>query len=305
VRTGQESWSAAAGSSVAALVFSPDGRLVAAGTYDGAVILKEAETGREVRRLSGPGGTARAVGISSNGVLLAVSGDTTAVLVYEVATGKLVRRLDGHRGSVWALAFAPDGRSLVTGSFDATALVWDLTWREAERRPRGPLTAADLELFWTRLGDAEADGYDAVLALALAPQQAVPFLQQRLGGGGPDARTIARWLADLDDDDFEVREAATRALAAQGRDIETELRKARREAKSPEAQRRLEELLKKLDGGRKAANERLRGLRAVTALELAATPEAREALRRLADRATDEELRRQARGALDRSAKRQ
>jgi hypothetical protein len=206
---------------------------------------------------------------------------------------------------VWTLAFAADGRTLVSGSFDGTALVWDLTGRDLAANRRDPPTPAELEALWMTMGNPRDEGgYNAVLLLAQAPQQSVPFLRTRLGDGGPpDAKALAKWLQDLEHKEFEVREAASRALARQGKAVEKELRAAREETKSFEAQRRLDELLGKLDGQR-PLDERLRGERLVAVLELSATPEARELLSRLAERAASEELRRQARTALDRLARR-
>src|SRR5205823_1538058 len=119
----------------------------------------------------------------------------------------------------WSLAFAPDGRSLVSGSWDATALVWDLTGRDVAQQRREPWTADELAALWTALGNAKSEeGHRAVLALANAPTQAVPFLRTRLTADPPpDVKGIAKWLADLDDEEFEVRERASHALARLGK----------------------------------------------------------------------------------------
>jgi RNA polymerase sigma factor (sigma-70 family) len=300
--TGKETWSAGTEAPTNAVAFSPDGRLVVAGTAAGKLFVWNATTGREVRLPQNMPGRDRAVAISPDARLLAVAGDLNVVLLYELATGQLVRTLTGHDGFVWSLAFAPDGRSLVSGSWDTTALVWDLTGRELATTQRGPLTAAELEARWVVLGKTDAaEAHKAVLSLANAPKQAVPLLRQRLAAEPPtEAKVIARWIAELDNDRFEVREAASRELARLGRSVEAELRRARATAPSPEARLRLDELLGKL-GDR--ADEWLRGQRAVALLELAATAEARELLGQLA-KAAQEELRGQARRALDRLAKR-
>jgi hypothetical protein len=173
---------------------------------------------------------------------------------------------------------------------------------EVAKEQRGPLTAAELEARWAALGGEAAGAYQATLSLALAPRQAVPLLRQRLTGGpAPDAKTVARWLRDLDDEDFDAREAATRELARLGRTVEADLRRARAATPSAEAARRLDALLARL-GDRTA--EELRGQRAVAALELAATAEAAEALGHLSDKGATEEVRRLAAAALRRLAKR-
>jgi RNA polymerase sigma factor (sigma-70 family) len=301
--TGEEKWSAKPGGPVVAVAFAPDGRAVAAGVYGKGVVLWDAATGREVRHLPFGNGAVRAVAISPDSRLLAAGGDTNEVTLYELATGQAVQRLPGHAGFVWSLTFAPDGRSLVTGSWDATALVWDLSGRELAQKQRGPLTDAELTARWDALSRAEsADAYPAVLSLANAPKQSVAYLRARVAADKlPDPKVIARWLADLDDEEFEVRETASRELARLGKAAEAELRRARAAPPSTEVRRRLDELLDKLGAG---AAESVRWQRVVAVLELAGTAEARELLEQLATKAAGEDVRRQAKGALDRLAKR-
>jgi RNA polymerase sigma factor (sigma-70 family) len=297
--TGEEKWSRRAGGSVGAVAFAADGRLVAAGTYTNQIILWAAATGQEERRFDGPGGVVRSLALSPDGTLIAVGGDSDVVTLYETATGQPVRRLSGHVGFVWSLAFAPDGRSLVTGSFDATALVWDLTGRDLAQKP---LTDAELEGRWAALGGDAAAAHQALLALANAPGSAA-FLRGRLGAAAPDPKAVARWLAELDDDEFEVREKASAALASLGKAVEDDLRRARPTAPSVESRARIDRLLAALGEGA-AVDEGLRARRAVAALELAATAEARSALGHLAEKASAEDTRRLAAEALRRLAKR-
>jgi RNA polymerase sigma factor (sigma-70 family) len=301
----KETWSFANLNAIACVSFSPDGKQVAAGTYhDNEVVLLEALTGKEVRRLKHPSSTVRAVAISPDGRLLAASGDTADVILYELDTGLLVQRLAGHAAGVGALAFAPDGRSLVSGSADGTALVWDLTGQEQAKKQPGPLTVAELAAHWALLGDPKsADAHRAVLALANAPKQGAPFLRTRLAESPPpDPKAVAKWLAELDHDEFDKRQTAARELARCGKSVEAELRRARLETPSAEVRRRLDELLEKLAAQK--MDERLRAQRVVAILELIATEEARELLADLAREAGTEDLRRRSESALQRLARR-
>ena len=54
-----------------------------------------------------------------------------------------------------------------------------------------------------------ARAYQALRTLAAAPDQAVPFLAERLLPKKPDPQQVARLLADLDSEDFRVRSQAT------------------------------------------------------------------------------------------------
>ncbi len=313
VLTGKEEWTVPLGDTITAVAVSPDGRRVAAGTWGrentfgvpvSRVTLHEAKTGKQADDLPGPIGTARCVAFSPDGRLLAVSGDEPVVLLYELASRHLVRRLSGHEAPVWSVVFTPDGRSLVSGGVDGTALVWDLSGREYADRDRKPLSNAELLAAYSALGATEGEqGYQKSLLLAHAPE-VVPFLRARLvGNGKPDPKVLARWLADLDDDDFATRERATRELARIGRSIEADLRRARAATASVEVLLRLDALLARLDEGLQG-DDTVRGQRAIAVLELAATPEARALLELLASKGDSDDLRERARGALDRLAKR-
>jgi hypothetical protein len=76
----------------------------------------------------------------------------------------------------------------------------------------------------------------------------VPFLQKHLHPAEVDAARIAKLLTALDGDDFDGREAASRALSKLGDLAEPAVRKALEAKPSLEARRRLEELVNKLDG---------------------------------------------------------
>jgi RNA polymerase sigma factor (sigma-70 family) len=305
--TGKEKWAAENIGTLTSVAFTPDGLQVVTGSWH-EIVLWNAATGQVVYRQArdqARSGAVRAVAISPDGRLLAVSGDEERVVLYELATGQRIHEWTGHAGFVWSLAFAPDGRSLVSGSWDATALVWDLTGRELAKKQREPLTDAELEARWTALNGEKADeAHQAILSLANTPKQATTLLRAHLvGGTAPDAQNIAKWLADLDDDEFAVREKASRALAELGKGVEADLQRARGATRSAEVGRRLDELLDRLGGG-KRTDEKVRMQRGVAVLELAATAATKELLEQLATKAASEELRRQARGALDRLAKR-
>ncbi|HSE16880.1 MAG TPA: caspase family protein [Pyrinomonadaceae bacterium] len=123
------------------MVFSPDGKLLATGTYRSNTIkLWETATNRKLRDLSSSGQTtmalAPALAFSRDNRLVAASGSDNSVTVWDVLSGRELQRLGGNAqasfmgslGGVFFIAFTPDNR-VVTVS-DA-ARVWDLaTGRE-------------------------------------------------------------------------------------------------------------------------------------------------------------------------------
>ncbi len=106
------------------VAFSPDGRLLATGSQDGAVRLWDVATGAEIRRLSGHTAEVNAVAFSPDGSLVAsASGDRTLRL-WDTASGAVRATLRGHTGGVLALAFNDDGTLLASGSVDKDIRLW-------------------------------------------------------------------------------------------------------------------------------------------------------------------------------------
>jgi hypothetical protein len=131
------------------------------------------------------------------------------------------------------------------------------------------------------LADADAaKAYDAVWALAAAPEQAVQLLRKQLSPvPHPDAKLVARLIGDLDSEDFDKREKATEALTKIGETAAPALRQALQGKPELEMRRRLQQLL---DQGRDWTAERLREHRALQALEYIGTAQAKEVLQALA-----------------------
>ena len=145
-------------SGVTSVAFSPDGKLLAAGTKD-AVQLIDVETKTIVREVATKAGQVRAVAFSSDGKVL-VTGSYQNVSVWNAATGELVKSLKGHRGYVTGVAFSPEGTRLATACEDEVARVWKLDGDEvpllfnAHKLPvTGAAWSPDGKLIATSAGD--------------------------------------------------------------------------------------------------------------------------------------------------------
>jgi hypothetical protein len=167
-----------------------------------------------------------------------------------------------------------------------------------------PNVQKELAAWWAHLaGDGAARAQRAVWALADAPKQAVSFLGERLKPiVRPDDKQVRRWIADLDNDDFSTRQAAHVELARLADLIEPIVRQTLQGNRPLETRRRLEQLLEKTRG--LSPPDELRVLRAVQALELIGTSEARTLLHALAKGAAGARLTREAQESLERLAKR-
>jgi DNA-directed RNA polymerase specialized sigma24 family protein len=281
-------------------VTSPDGRFIAECSQERFLGVQELASGREVHGFNNLADGVSTAAFTPDGRMLAWGGwrDPTIHLL-ELATGRQRGTLAGHKGSINSLAFSADGRVLVSGSEDTTAVVWDpLGTRGAAALPPG---AEALETCWADLGSSDAGhAFRALGKLVASPAGAVALLQKRLDPGvAPDGKRLAKLITDLDSDKFETRDAAMKELTQFVELAEPALRAARDKAPSAEARRRLEQLLKKLDG-LGTSDEPLRASRAVEALEYIGTPEARQLLTKLAGGAPETWLTREAKAAAGR-----
>jgi RNA polymerase sigma factor (sigma-70 family) len=272
-----------------ALAFSPDGRTLAAvsvhkqrGNLAPAlpgrdadvrtVTLWEIATGKVRNEIRLPRNSVRSVAFLGNRYLL-LGGADGIIQVRDLALGEWLPVAHGHQGVVAALAVAPDGRSFASGSWDTTALVWR-TEALVGKRPlaAGRPTAREVEGLVEALAGNDASGaYRAAWVLAGAPE-CVPLLKARVRpaqvADGPRLKAL---LADLDSEQFTVREAATAELGRLGGAATPALREVLRGSPSPEVRRRVQGLLTALAPG--GEQERL-SARVVEVLELLGTPEA-------------------------------
>jgi RNA polymerase sigma factor (sigma-70 family) len=296
------------------LVWSPDGRFVAAqGSGSPANVIDrearrdvrvwDARTGKRLAHLTLPNRLGGMHLQFTHGSRSLVTTDLQGVVhLWEIATGKERATLKGHlSGEVGALALSADDRMLVSGGYDSQGFVWDLTghmpdgkWRSV-RHPPDKLRAA-----WEMLGSDDAKAaYAAMWQLVADAEGSTTFLREKLRPvPRPKPGQVAKLIAALDAEDFTARQRATRELETLEESAAAELRQTLKGKPTLEVRRRIEALLARLE--RVPAGEQLQVLRAVEVLEHIGTAEARDVLRRLAEGAPGARVTREAQAARER-----
>ena len=114
--------------SVRAVAYSPDGKLLACACSDSTVRLLDAQTLQVVRCLEGHENQVLALAWAPIGWLLASGASDTTVRLWDAESGDVAGCLEGHGSAVSTLAWSSDGRRLASGSWDLTARLWSISY---------------------------------------------------------------------------------------------------------------------------------------------------------------------------------
>jgi WD40 repeat protein len=286
---------------VRSLAFAGDGKMLAAAEegFVGAVAVWDVRQGKRLRRIAVKQGQLYQIALSSDGKTLAAAGGDAGLGLWETATGLRRRSLAGPLGGFRAVAFSPDGARLAAAAGDTTVLVWDV-----HGRPAPVATVREMEALWDDLAGADGERAFAAVQRLTAADRTVPFLRERLRAHTElTSSYLTRLIEELDHDRYAVRHRATEELARLGDFAEEALRRAAQTRPSPETQRRVELLLRKIACETLSA-EQVQLLRALEVLERVGTAEAVEIVRVQERVAPSGRIREEAQAALQRLARR-
>lgn len=112
---------------VRSVAFSPDGKIIASGSWDKTIKLWNASSGIELKTLEGHPDFVGSVAFSPNGKLLASGSWDTNIKLWDVETGREIKSFYGHNGTVNSVVFSPDGETIISGSSDKSVRIWNIT----------------------------------------------------------------------------------------------------------------------------------------------------------------------------------
>jgi WD40 repeat protein len=230
--------------------------------------------------------------VGAIGAAVSLDGRTIAALTndgtlhfWDSGTGKMLVERKGLAPNSRLASFSPDGKTLATAGTDLGVLLWDVPVLSAEGRLAAKELSAEkaAELWKDVSGEDSSRAWQAILTLAAAPKEAVPFVQKQLKPTAAlDAKQLGKLIADLDAEQFQEREDATEALIRAGPVAEAAVKKALTNKPTAEAKQRLEFIISKMSGNLGPNMEDVRTTRAIEVLEKIGTPEALKVLEEVA-----------------------
>jgi WD40 repeat protein len=279
----------------AAFVFSPDGRTLLS-SFGG---LWETASGRKRSCLQSDRLPRTSTTFAPEGKRLVSVCEDGRIHLWSAATGKELHVFPDTETALIPVRYAPDGKTLLSAK-NTAILIWDMA--NIPARPASEsLPNRSVEDLWNDLAGTDACvAHQAIWALVADPKRSVPFIEKNLRPAPePDRRQLKQWLADLDSDDFAVRQQAARGLEKLEEAAESALQARLQAEPSAEVRRTVERLLARLHEPW-LTGQRLRQVRAVEALEQTGTEGARQLLEALAGGAKEARLTREAKSSLRR-----
>jgi WD40 repeat protein len=110
---------------VMALAYSPDGKKIAAGSFE-SIRIFDVEKRKELRSIRvRSGGYVRSLAFSPDGNLL-IGGHYQGLTIWDAASGERLKRIKGPRSYVTAIDVSPDGNTIATGCLDTKVRLYAL-----------------------------------------------------------------------------------------------------------------------------------------------------------------------------------
>ncbi|MFX1546684.1 MAG: hypothetical protein ACFFCU_10830 [Promethearchaeota archaeon] len=111
---------------VSSLALSPDGSLLASGSWDSTIIIWNITSRQPIRTLNDHEAYIRSVVFLPNGEHLASGGSDSIVRIWDVTNGNFTK-LEGQGGAISSVAISPGGDLVAAGNIEGVIQLWNLT----------------------------------------------------------------------------------------------------------------------------------------------------------------------------------
>ena len=115
---------------VRSVAISPDGQIIASGSWDNTIKLWHLRSGKLILTIAGHLDPVSSVAFNPDGGILVSASSDGTIKLWQPSSGNLRSTLTGHSDLVKSVAFSPDGQTLASASDDNTIKLWHMESRE-------------------------------------------------------------------------------------------------------------------------------------------------------------------------------
>ena len=112
---------------VYSVAFSPDGSILASGSWDNNIILWDPKTYEQIGVLVGHTDQIYGIAFSPDGKMIASASQDETVMLWDVSTQlQIGDAMTGHEDRITCVTFSPDGKLLATGDWNGEVRIWNV-----------------------------------------------------------------------------------------------------------------------------------------------------------------------------------
>lgn len=178
---------------VHAVAFSPDGRSVAAGGYDGTLRIWNVHTGELEKTLTGHSDIIRSLCYGEDSASVLTGSDDGKILRWNIVNGEIISSYSTYGSQIIFLMFLPGDSRFVSGDFSGLVGLWDVSSTEPLFQTtvsRTRINAIAVNSSGTRLVVVSNDGNIALFAISEKT-----LLKENFADLSP--RTLKWWQAQI------------------------------------------------------------------------------------------------------------
>jgi hypothetical protein len=105
--------------------YSPDGKILASASFDGAIRWSDAANGRTLKMIKAGSDKKSWAAFSADGATFVAGSNEPQIRIWNAPSAKLRHTLTGPHTAAWAGGMTADGRTLVSGGPEGTLAKWD------------------------------------------------------------------------------------------------------------------------------------------------------------------------------------